>query len=333
MRRNPGTVVVCRSAARPSHGAVAWLAAGLALLCMSGAASGQVAAPPLTPFSFVTDNPAAMQWGTPSRIGAAYSKGELVTDPVTVKDNSEGGSAGVRLVDRPAAGALEYSRIESTTRPFNQSEYNDTVRAALAIGLGKQISLGVGQTNEQIETGGVSGQLRDSLETPVYGVTLRPVEWLYLGGAGGKESVKHDNLNFPAANYRTTRDIYMYGLGIRAGSDSAAQTHIEYYVKDRGKYADASIAGGRETSRTAVAELAVASFLAGIAVTHTERDTGFPTSDETRVELGLVPTRGYALVVRRQETTDTFPAGAAILSRTASVYTIAIMYQFRGFGL
>lgn len=332
MSRESKPAAVHRARASVPRSAPVWLA-GLALICAAGAASAQVAAPPLTPFSFVTDNPAAMQWGQPSRMGAAYSKGELVTDPATVKDESEGGSLGVRLVDRPASGALDYSRIESTTRPFNQSEYDDVLRIALAISLGKQISLGIGQANEQIETGGVSGQLRDTLETPVYGVTLRPAEWFYLGGAGGKESVKHDNLNFPAANYRTTRDVYLYGAGIRAGSpDSAAETHLEYYIKDRSKYADASISGGRENSRTAVAEFEVASFLAGIAVTHTERDTGFPTSDETRMELGLVPPRGYALVVRRQETTDKFPAGASIASRTATVYTLAIVYQFRGFG-
>jgi len=325
------SVVRC-GLARLLRGAPAWLV-GLALLGAAGAASAQVAAPPLSPFSFVTDNPAAMQWGKPSRIGAAYSKGELVTDPATVKDGSEGGSAGIRLVDRPASGALDYSRIESTTRPFGQSEYDDVLRIALAISLGKQISLGVGQTNEQIETGGVSGQLRDSLETPLYGVTLRPAEWFYLGGAGGKENIKHDNLNFPAANYRTTRDVYLYGAGIRtAGGDGAAEVHIEYYVKDRGKYADASVAGGRENSRTATGEFLVASFLAAIAVTHTERETGFPTSDENRVELGLVPQRGYALVVRGQETTDKFPAGASIATRRDTVYTLAIIYQFRGIG-
>jgi len=307
------------------------LAAGLAALTVPGALYAQVAAPELTPFSFVTVNPAAMQWGKPSRIGAAYTKAELVTDPATTTDKFEGGAAGLRLVERQFSGAIDYSRLDSTSKPYGQTEYDEVVRAALALSLGKQISLGIGQTNEQTETIGGFGPVRDTIETPLYGLTLRFGEGFFLGGAGGKESVKHVDLTFSRANYTTTRDAYMYGAGIRTAGEYV-QAHFEYYVVDRGNYAESRLTGGRENSRTGVAELGFSDFLIGYAGTHTERESGFPVTDESRVDIGFVPQRGFSLLGRGRFTRDTYPAGSFISSRNTAAYTIAIVYQFRGFG-
>lgn len=171
---------------------------GLGLACWLGwawPAAGQVAAPSLTPFSFVTENPAAMQWGSPSRIGAGYSQGQSVTNPASPDhDNFSGQEGGARLVGSLFSLALDASQLQSDNKPNNnQSEFTNTARGALGVRLGKHVALGIGQADEQIQSPGASAPTRVTLQTPQYGVSLRLDEWFFLGGALGTESYKFED--------------------------------------------------------------------------------------------------------------------------------------------
>ncbi|MEE8436133.1 MAG: hypothetical protein V3S64_15205, partial [bacterium] len=80
-------------------------------------ALAQVAAPRLLP-GFVPDNPAVIQWGGPSRIGAArFNTESEITDTstATVTDaESSGFVAGLRLVGDSISFAAQTAKLEGT---------------------------------------------------------------------------------------------------------------------------------------------------------------------------------------------------------------------------
>lgn len=310
---------------------------GIALLGMGGLASAQVAAPALNPYSFVTENPAVMQWGTPSRFGASYAQAQSVTDPSSVKDNLDGTGVGGRYVGPRFSAAAEYSRLDSSNIPYHTGgEYFETAAAALGLRLGDHLALGIGQQNDTQRVPGVPGvsAVRHNHETPQGGLSIRLGEWFFLGGSGGTESYKFEDLSNSLNNMSTSRDVYTYGAGIRTGG--TVLTHFEYYVVDKSSWGNSnatlnsSIAPGRENSRTGLGELNFSGFLIGYSATHTERDVGIATTDLDRAEIGWAPPMGLTIVVLGEIRKDNQPTGSFINSVTTTTYRLAVTYLFAG---
>ena len=201
---------------------------GIVLMGMGGVASAQVAAPALNPYSFVTDNPAVMQWGTPSRIGASYAQAQTVTDPTSVTDNFDGMGVGGRYVGPRFSAAADYTRLDSSNTPYNTgAEYHEIAQAALGVRLGDHLALGIGQQNDTQRVPAQPGvsAVRHNHETPQVGLSIRLGEWFFLGGSDGTESSKFEDLAASTNNMNTSRDVYTYGAGIRTGG--SILTHCE----------------------------------------------------------------------------------------------------------
>jgi hypothetical protein len=81
-----------------------------------------------------------------------------------------------------------------------------------------------------------------------------------------------------------------------------------------------------------VGELNFGGFLIGYAATHTERDTGFNTTDLDRAEIGWAPPTGFTIVVMGEIQKDTLPAiaGSSSNTVTTTVYRLALTYLFAG---
>lgn len=301
----------------------------LFLIGLAAPATAQVAAPALTPFSFVTENPAAMQWGTPSRIGAGLTTGQTVTNPVSPShDNGSGVDGGLRLVGARFSIAAEAGELQSDNKPNNnQAEYQNTARGALGVRLGDHLALGIGQSNEESQGAGIMAPTRVTLATPQFGASIRLGEWFFLGGALGTDYIKFEDQANAKNDFSTTRNVYKYGVGIRtAGS---IRTHLEYYVVDRSRFTESSLPGGRDNARTGVAEFNFGGFLIGYATTHVERDQGQPTTDIDRGDIGYAPFAGLTIVARGQVETDKLPAGAPYKTQTLTTYTLALTYLFK----
>ncbi len=310
---------------------------GIVLMGMGGLASAQVAAPALNPYTFVTENPAVMQWGSPSRIGVSYAQAQTVTDPSSVTDNFDGMGVGGRYVGPRFSAAADYTRLDSSNTPFNTgAEYRETAQAALGVRLGDHLALGIGQQNDTQRAPNVPGvsAVRHTHETPQGGLSIRMGEWFFLGGSGGTETYKFEDLMDSSNNLNTSRDVYTYGVGIRTGG--TVMTHFEYYVVDKSSWGNSnallnsSIVPGRENSRTGVIELNWGGALIGYSATHTERDTGVDTTDNYRAELGWAPPTGVTVVVLGDVRRDSLPSGSFINSVTTTTYRLAITYMFAG---
>jgi hypothetical protein len=303
----------------------------------AGIAWGQVAAPSLTPFSFVTENPAAVQWGSPSRVGAGVSQAQALSDPTNpaqprARNNLSGGGGGLRWVGQVVSAAAEYSHADNAGTPHNEGEFSDDSRVALGLRLASFLTLGAGQVSQTVRTFqlGVLGE--DAHEIPQYGLSLRLGEWLFLGGAAGQDFVKHTDLLTPANGFKTSRDVATYGAGIRTGG--AVATHIEYYTVEHGKFAKKNLGvTGRQTAGTGVAEFNFGGFLLGYATTHTTQDAAQPTIDNDRLDIGYAPFSGWTVVARGELAKLKFPQATAAATGTNSItttsYSLLVTYLFK----
>jgi hypothetical protein len=319
------------------------LLAGLFIAAPSGFA--QVAAPSLVPFSFVTENPAAMQWGTPSRVGAASLQAQQVTSPSSSNDNFGGYSGGFRIVGKHFSVAAEGEHLESTNKPYGPSESQDTVEGAIAVGLWDWLAIGAGQSNFLSNT--VSPNNTNSVSTSTSsigldstqgGISIRIGEWFFLGGGGGQESgslkVNVSTLGQTTAN--ALRNVTKYGVGIRTGG--SVLTHFEFYEIDRTKFSFSSASGpltaqvptfsSKETQQTGVAEVNFGGFLLAYLASHTARDSGFNTTDEQQAAIGYAPVTGFTVVIFGTQTVEHEPSGLTYGTITFTKYGLALTYLF-----
>lgn len=309
------------------------IVAGTLLFAMT--AWGQVAAPSVTPFSFVTENPAVMQWGSPSRIGAGAAQAQAVLDPsaanpsqAKVNDNFSGYGGGIRLVGQRFSAAAEYTQLDSTTKPNKTAEYIEDAKAALGLRLANSLALGAGQTNHTSQTSQPGGWFREQDQIPQYGLSLRLGEWFFLGGVAGQDFVSFKDSVTPQNDFHTSHDVYKYGAGIR--TSGTLVTHLEYYVVDFQKYAKHNLAqSGKETSSTGVAEFNLGGFLLGYATTHTEQDAHQPKTDEERLDIGYAPFTGWTVVARGQVAKQKFPQPSPVNNVTATTYSVLVTYLFK----
>ena len=314
-----------------------WSAAGgflAATLLFAVTAWGQVAAPSLTPFDFVPENPAVMQWGSPSRIGAAAGQAQAVTtpsstnpNPAKVNDDYSLTGGGIRLVGRYVSAAAQYSELDSTTRPNNLAEYYQNAGAALAFRLSRSLAVGAGQINQTSRWSQPGGSLRQDDQIPQLGLGLRLGEWFYLGGAAGEDYATYKDSLTPANNFRTWHDVFKYGVGIRTSGTLVA--HLEYYVVDYERYAKRNLVyAGKLTANTGVAEFNLGGFLLGYTMTHTDRYSDAPATDTQRLDIGYAPFNGLSVVARGQMDTQKYSASSGINNITTNTYAVLITYLF-----
>ena len=297
-------------------------------LMAASIAHAQVAAPSLVPFTFVTENPAAMQWGAPSRVGLAYAQAQAVTDPKSLNDNFDGYLGGLRLVGSRFSFAGEGSHFESSNKPYSVNEGEDTARGALAVRLGDIFSFGIGQQHSELKlwSPNLSNLLQTTYDQTHGGFTFRFGEWFFLGAGGGQESVSGKNLTTTLGSFSTSRDVYKYGVGIRTGG--TILTHFEYYVVDKTKFANSTLNGGHETDRTAVAELNLGGFLLAYSTTHYEFDTS--SADTDTADIGYAPYTGLTIVLHGEVTKGKDPTATLYPSTTTTRTGLAITYLFGG---
>lgn len=293
----------------------------VAVVCMAfalttlGVAHAQIAAPTLVP-GFVTDNPAAIQWGKTSQIGWGHIEGEsekrdsaAVPSTVTEGDSS-GDLVGLRLVGEFLSFAAHAAKLEATEGTDITIDYQ-FASAALAIPIGDIIALGIGQEQGTFElkfSGGIDANLEAESSTPLAGISLRLGDLLYLGAAIGTETLTVKQTTtpiIPGLNFEAEfeRDVKRYGIALLNGDGVKWHLGAGASTKDSAEDSTTGFTIESSDETYGVLEVNAGGFLLGVRAKSLEEtdESAIPTvskNEETTRELnvGWVPETGWSLV-------------------------------------
>ncbi len=274
----------------------------------------QVAAPSLIP-GFTSDNPAALQWSGPSRIGGGYLKSESSTTNVASgvevgTSDFEGALVGLALIGETTSLGVAAADFEGNDSVGNTIGIASQA-ANIALQLGDSVALGVALEHGFFTFEGTipsfgSGTAEFETDTTLGGVSLRLFDIFYLGGAYGTET-QHQTIDFPGfpiyVSDELDRIVRRYGVGLF--SREGTKWHLEYSVKYN-EFAQDPVTNisTNEVKETRIElEFQAGSVLLGLnAVKSVETDKSVTpnTSSETNtnsVTLGWLPESAWSLIL------------------------------------
>ena len=243
-----------RSSIGRYRGTAMMRAAGLAVLLLASwfaIAHAQVAVPSIAPAAlrinnseipifatatFTPENPAALQWGAPSRIGGGTMVSANSSRRFDGKAESfKGTFAGLRLVGQRISLAAEVvdfevlfpANVPPALPPKDVEERNSSL--ALAFSLPEWLAYGI--SSEKVER--TIRNRRIEVDGATLGISWRVGENLFLGAAVGKDDATR---TFPLPQKSAERDTLMAGVGLRGGGDLI--WHIEYSYFRRKAFKD-----------------------------------------------------------------------------------------------
>ena len=305
---------------------------GLALLAgmvlpagIATVAWGQIAAPSIVPGTLSSENPAAIKWGAPSRLGAAAVSQRDVDNPGNHATAYAGASGGFRLVGETLALGAEGLHLED--QESNLHDVRDSSSAALALQTGNSIAWGLGYNTFKQTLNTVKTNSRE----PDFGISLRLGEVWFVGGTVGRESLSHKDALLPAADFYGERDVLRAGLGFRRGG--TVLVHVEAFAinkpdfdtKTQGKF------GGEDTSGGTL-EFTFWSFLLGGSTRHTQMHHALTdTIDHTTGDVGWAPRGGFSLTLHYEETRVAFiqqPTDLVPPKKVSTLESVVLAYLF-----
>ncbi len=285
---------------------------------------GQIAAPSLVPGTFSSENPAAIKWGAPSRIGAAVVSQRDVDTPGNQKTDYAGASGGFRLVGETLALGAEGLHLEDLES--NLHDVRDFASAALALQTGNSIAWGLGYNSGKQTLNTVKTESRE----PNLGISLRLGEVWFVGGTVGRESLSSKDALIPALNFYGDRDVLRAGIGFRRGGtvlmhvEAFAISKLDYDTKF-GKFAGEDTSGG-------TLEFTFWSFLLGGSTRHTQvHNAVTDTIDLTTADVGWAPRQGISLTLHYEEARVAFiqrPADLAAPTKKSTLEAVILAYLF-----
>jgi hypothetical protein len=288
------------------------LALFAAILTIAFTAQAQVAAPdflPSAPRYFLSyaplingttltpDNPAAQQWGGPSRIAL----GTMRLSENTSTDYS-GYYLGGRVVRPGWSGGLEYSDAKGKAVG---SAHEKILGLSLSALLGSALSVGYGYESYKELIAG------DDFKDNTVGASLRVGKSFYLGAGYGSAKFA----NGPTSADRSTT---MYGVALRTEGDT--RWYLAYDVVDRDDFSNSVNLGVKESTgslQAAFGGMVIGASQVKIAV------KALPQSETIRqISVGWVPPKGGLSIVLHSTNGDD---GAGTTDKGTNL-TLAFMY-------
>lgn len=276
------------------------------LTSLAGLAQAQVAAPSLLPAQptiistgFLTDNPAVMQWGKPSRVGLGrieyeFNDYETTTGALTSTNTLDGFFAGIRMVGESFSFALEGSQLDGDLSGGFSVEVSITgfggslqVGDAVALGLGKNL------LESEVSSAGVTATTE--LDLQLAGFSLRLFEVFFIGAAMGTEKT---TIEFLGTSDSLSVDLSRYGIGIM--TEGETRWHLEYNEIKSDYGQSAGVLSSQETDQsTFVAEVGFGPFVVGLRAGRIDMtDTAIPQTDSAdfaRVGVAWAPEKGLGV--------------------------------------
>jgi hypothetical protein len=255
---------------------------------------------------FVTLNPAAMQWGGYSYVGAGAVQGSEKREGTNpIDQDSSGNFYGAR-------GVWEYLSLAAEGIGFEGGEADsrinlDVANAALAGQAWNWIALGAGYSavNARLSSNGVTlGKFDSTIRT--VGTSLRFGEYFYVGAASGEEILHEPK--------EAVRGVKSYGVAFR--NDGEVRMHLEYYKNDKEALDFGNGPDAEEHSGTSVLELGWGSFVLGYRLFDREREDSGGTKNfvGATLSVGWVSQSGLAILLHghRGESTQSVSSDALI---------------------
>lgn len=301
----------------------------LLLLLMSNQAVAQVAVPEIIPgaprllsvrfavfpqASFTPENPAALRWGAPSRIGGGTIDGDSNDTAGVLASEFTGTFGGFRLVGDQVAIAVEqvsYS-LEQSGIPLKK----EASSFALAFSSPDWLAYGFSAENQKATRNPVTGEEIDEVGNGTLGLSFNINQTFFIGLAVGEESRSSNALGITTTS---SRPITMAGLGLRGGGGLI--WHMELSSTTKSPFETGTgITEEGFTLNQAVLELAFWNLIFTGAV-HSITGTG--TADNTTVEgvtadFGLAPLQGIVITGRLERNRLFIDNTSAILDEAKS---------------
>lgn len=188
---------------------------------------------PIEPGNTVTpENPAALQWGGPTRFLGGALVGVSSHAVNQLEGDISGQIAGFRLVGEYIAIAGDSTEI-SLSSDFGFSVDKSATTLALSFMWPESYAYGVSTTTSELTIFDPGGTTSGEFEKTLFGISLRMTDVWYLGAAVGTESA---TLNLPSPIENLERDIFMAGIGFRV--TAAVIWHMEISATESEAFED-----------------------------------------------------------------------------------------------
>lgn len=330
---------------------ILWSVAFLAVALPGWAplAAGQVAVPEIAPagvriFSsrqpiapmvgIVPENPAALQWGAPSRltVGSLQGKqGDAIDGTATAYDGSLAGFRWVELRVALAAEAADFAvdfPVRDGVTPRLEREQRTL---ALSFSWPESLAFGIGSEQGRRRTvigpppaGGVVEEFES--DGWVTGVSWRIGQGFFLGAGYGNEELTRIA---PLPEVVGERSHTMYGIGLRGTGWLVWHLEADFFRREDVEVAGVPVQPGQGYELTLFnAEAIWGAWLFGVAAYEAQPlnpPPGNPKVEGYTVDFGLVPFSGLTVSGRfehSEQSTDTFE------SAKEEINSVVIGWQF-----
>lgn len=182
--------------------------------------------------SIVPENPAALQWGGPSRIGGGAIVGVSSHAVPQLEGDISGQFAGFRLVGESIALAGEMTEI-SLESDFGFPVEKSATTLAVSFRFPDSYAWGYSTTSSEMSVFDLVETTTVEFDKTLIGISLRLSDEWYIGAAAGTEEAI---LALPSPNDNLKRDIIMSGIGFR--HIGSVIWHLEFSVADFDEFQD-----------------------------------------------------------------------------------------------
>lgn len=250
--------------------------------------------------SFVPANPAAIQWGMPTRWGIGQimaTRGETVPPPDTTEgiDNTKefgGLYVGGRSFSKKFSVAGELMELSDDPKEFPLEADWDVLRAGVAFLSGDSVTFGAGMDR----VSNIQGYNPVDYDTTILGITFQLSQTYYLGLAMGTEKISHASIG------ESDRAVRKYGIAYSKGQ---GKSHIEYYIIEKTapeEFSDQADSFSDVKTNGVVAETILGKFYIGAGASLTNKDLAGVTLTQLSFDVGWAAKRGLSLLYHREST-------------------------------
>ncbi|MCZ6843727.1 MAG: hypothetical protein O7G32_12955 [SAR324 cluster bacterium] len=283
-------------------------------------AQAQVAVPKLAPLApqinsnefaprafFVTLNPAAMQWGTPSRLGGGTFKGEIKNiSPGTIQTTFfDGNYGGLRLVGENVSFAAQTISLKVDPPTIQERK---SQAAAIAFQIGQEWAFGLSGTSAERTLPALTLES----DTVDLGLSWRVNESFFMGLSLGRQTRTN-----PGAG-SSSRGVAKAGIAYRDGGD--VQWHFEVFGIFRDEVSVTApgpfVPGVQTTGLTA--EINILGFLISLTGLSTSIDPNNEISSLI-MDVGIAPNGGLAVLYHRETQSTKVGVGLEFETTTNAV--------------
>jgi len=283
---------------------------------------------PIAPMiNVVPENPAAMQWGAPSRIGGGVLDGARNSGLEGASSNYDGSFGGFRWVrQRFALGAETGSlNVEYPGAPQVAGIEKKQSSFALSFSWPETLAIGLATHQWTLDTRTPPGGQRDTLEFSGWlaGLSWRLGEHFFAAGAFGQEDLER---TFPVAPGSESRDHYMAGLALRGGGTLIWRLELDTFHRDDFKDpVNKGFAPAYDLNQLSAEGILGSWLLGGTAYDLQPLPSGAPTISGYSVDAGYAPLSGLTLTWRFEHSEQ--KAGGTPISKE-EINNAVVTWQF-----